>query len=124
MSRSSGRPVLFLDVDGTLITFKARPGSGSVPGEIVGNPLLERLEADDGRRLRQLECDLVWATTWGEDANEVVAPRLGLPPLPVVEWPDENQEEVARGLLTDADFTLIRYWLADVGTARVDGCLP
>ena len=34
-----------------------------------------------------LPCDLVWATTWMAEANQWIAPKLGLPPLPVVEWP-------------------------------------
>jgi len=31
-----------------------------------------------GRRLLALACDLVWATAWIHDANEVIAPLLGL----------------------------------------------
>ena len=90
----------FLDVDGPLIPFKARPlgwratssaGSGRSP-DPGGHPLLDRLDPDDGRRLSALGCRLVWATTWGSDANEVIAPRLGLPELPVVEWPDDDED--------------------------------
>src|SRR5688572_17968326 len=47
---------------------------------------------DDGRRLLALPGDLVWASTWMADANEVVAPRLGLPALPVVDWPDDEDD--------------------------------
>jgi len=42
------------------------------------NPLLERLDAEDGPRLLALECQLVWATTWMTDANDLIAPRLGM----------------------------------------------
>jgi hypothetical protein len=93
------RPLLFLDVDGTLIPFGARqPGStdsprrreGSLAQLVAANPLLARLDPKDGRRLSALACDLVWATTWMDDANEVVAPLLGLPSLPVVAWPDPD----------------------------------
>ena len=35
---------------------------------------------------------MVWATTWMADANEVLAPRLGLPQLPVVDWPDDEDD--------------------------------
>ncbi|MDQ0582487.1 hypothetical protein QF030_004665 [Streptomyces rishiriensis] len=47
-----------------------------------------------------LGCQLVWATTWLEQANEVVAPRIGLPKLPVAEWPDghADAEKDPRGL--------------------------
>lgn len=44
-----------------------------------------------------LGCQLVWATTWMTEANEVISPRLGLPDLPVVEWPD-GDEDPERGL--------------------------
>lgn len=35
-------------------------------------------------------CDLVWATTWEDEANAEVAPRIGLPRLPVVTWPESS----------------------------------
>lgn len=45
-----------------------------------------------------LDCRLVRATTWREEANEVVTPRIGLPRLPVVEWPATGAEGSRRGL--------------------------
>ena len=57
-----------------------------------GNPLLDRLNPDDGRKLLAFGCPLIWATTWGADANEIISPRLGLPQLTVVEWPDEDEQ--------------------------------
>jgi len=35
----------------------------------------------------------VWATTWLEDANTEIAPRLGLPDLPVVTWPEPTEPQ-------------------------------
>lgn len=83
-------PLLFLDVDGTLLPFARRL---RVPaGRSGGNPLLDRLDPGDGARLQALGCRLVWATSWGAEANEVLAPRLGLPELPVVDGPDGDEE--------------------------------
>jgi hypothetical protein len=93
------RPLLFLDVDGPLIPFRARPARSAVTLDDVagtadapGNPLIDRIDPADGRRSLALGCRLVWATTWMADANDIVAPRLGLPRLPVVELPDNDDE--------------------------------
>ncbi|CAM5650423.1 HAD domain-containing protein [Streptomyces aurantiogriseus] len=84
--------LLFLDVDGPLIPF-----GGTAPYPVheprtavdpLPHPLLPRLDPSLGPRLLTLGCELVWATTWLDDANAVVAPWLGLPPLPVVDWPE------------------------------------
>jgi len=92
---------VFVDVDGTLIPFRARPvesarvASRSIESadDALGNPLLGRLDPEDGRRLLALRCRLAWATTWMADANHFVAPRLGLPELPVVDFPDDEGED-------------------------------
>jgi hypothetical protein len=77
---SSGYPILFLDVDGTLLPFG-------------GDPVVGRLVEDVGVRLAALPCELVWATTWGEQANTDIGPRLGLPRLPVVRWESDPEPE-------------------------------
>ncbi|OIJ64831.1 HAD domain-containing protein [Streptomyces mangrovisoli] len=92
--------LLFLDIDGTLIPFGAtRPYPVyeplvALPGTAVpapASPLVSRIDPALGGRLTALGCELVWATTWMDDANSCVAPWLGLPPLSVVEWPDEDE---------------------------------
>jgi len=99
MSGLAQRPFVFLDVDGPLIPFRARSLSGRRSGDAEadlgtasGSPVLDRLDPQDGRRLLALDCPLVWATSWMGEANEVVAPRLGLPDLPVVERPDVDDQ--------------------------------
>ncbi|MDT5264046.1 MAG: hypothetical protein QOI90_672 [Mycobacterium sp.] len=92
-----GRALLFLDVDGTLL-----PGDGTeFDATLVDwqewqsrrNPWLARIDRTHGRRLLALACDLVWATAWMHDANEVIAPLLGLPPLPVADLPEAPLED-------------------------------
>jgi hypothetical protein len=103
VTSAAERPLLFLDVDGPLIPFGSPTGrleTSATSSTTVdqGNPLLTRLDPGIGARLVALGCRLVWATTWMEEANEVVAPRIGLPRLPVVEWPDTSAEGSPRGL--------------------------
>ncbi len=91
MTRDS-RPLLFLDVDGTLLPKNTDVSSAHevdwVAWQQPSNPLLSSLTRRLGDRLLTLGCELVWATGWGEDANRVIAPLLGLPQLPVVLLPD------------------------------------
>ena len=99
MSDRDPRPLLFLDVDGTLLPFGAgarRATAGPVAASVdavAGNPLLARLDLRLGPLLSGLPCDLVWATTWMGEANDVLCPLLGLPTLPVITWPDEDEDE-------------------------------
>ncbi|MEV5335410.1 HAD domain-containing protein [Streptomyces werraensis] len=90
MSAAAERPLLFLDIDGPLIPFGPVPPSLTQAAPDHGNPLLSRLDPTVGARLLSLGCSLVRATTWMEEANAVVAPRLGLPRLPVLEWPETD----------------------------------
>ncbi|TXS48130.1 HAD domain-containing protein [Streptomyces sp. t39] len=98
-SPSADRALLFLDVDGPLIPFGGDPQEYPRfrhPGaDLGGNPLLSRLDPRHGARLAALPCELVWATTWTDDANDCIAPLLGLPRLPLLDWPDTPDRHTA-----------------------------
>jgi len=83
-------PLLFLDVDGPVLPFGAGPVS--TPWDDVMDAQLARLNHSLGLRLAALPCRLVWATAWEGDANAEIAPRIGLPELPVVFWPESSDE--------------------------------
>ena len=81
------KPLLLLDIDGVLSPDAAR----SVPVGFVEYELGEyqvRLAHEHGGWLRSLGSDfeLVWATSWEQDANRLISPLLDLPVLPFVEF--------------------------------------
>ncbi|MFG2533015.1 HAD domain-containing protein [Streptomyces sp. NPDC048516] len=105
MTGSVRRPLLFLDVDGPLIPFGAEPQHYPTYATALDlrkgdvHPLLTRINPEHGAKLAALPCEVVWATTWMHDANECIAPVIGLPKLAVVVWPEpsdvDDQDERA-----------------------------
>ncbi|HET6857279.1 MAG TPA: HAD domain-containing protein [Streptomyces sp.] len=105
------RPLLLLDVDGPLNPYFARlprlrgyttrrlhPAnwlSRQTPGSRAHRRGLRvYLHPRHGARLLALPYELVWATTWMHEANEMIAPVIGLPStLPVIEWPEPFTKE-------------------------------
>ncbi|MBD0696069.1 hypothetical protein [Streptomyces sp. CBMA123] len=110
------RPVLLVDVDGPLNPDAAKPHRRPAgyethrlmtPGWVAAErrrlaawglphkapkPLRVWLNPGHGPALTALPFDLVWATTWEEEANSFIGPLLGLPELPFIAWSDPRPE--------------------------------
>ncbi|MFI9765368.1 hypothetical protein ACIHJG_00700 [Streptomyces sp. NPDC052415] len=88
------RPLLFLDVDGPLNPWAAKPErrpEGYTTIRVTlrpGRPLRVWLNPAHGPSLLALGYDLCWATTWMDAANRWIAPVIGLPELPYVDFGD------------------------------------
>lgn len=91
------KTAILLDVDGPLNPFsnkslpegftahKMHPDSWTGP-----NALTVRLNPLHGPSLASLGAELIWATTWEHEANEWIAPHIGLGELPVIDWIDKD----------------------------------
>jgi hypothetical protein len=96
------KPLLLMDVDGPMNPFRApwfaqrMPVGGYEFHELTpegDQTYLVALNPGHGVRLLELASiyDLVWASTWGADANRLIAPILGLPTdLPVIGLPEPS----------------------------------
>ncbi|MFJ2559969.1 MULTISPECIES: HAD domain-containing protein [unclassified Streptomyces] len=111
------KPLLLIDVDGPLNPYDAladarpprgytrhvmRPAAWPYP-----QPLSVLLNPGHGAELLALadRYELVWATTWEGDANEWIGPRLGLPELPYIGWP-ETHGKAPRGTFWKTRYVL------------------
>ncbi|NRQ31536.1 hypothetical protein HII36_06725 [Nonomuraea sp. NN258] len=83
------KPLLLVDVDGVLNPMsRPSPDFRRYRCSIGSEVYTVHLNAKHGRGLLDLAlatgAELVWATTWEHHANDWIAPRIGLPPLPVI----------------------------------------
>ena len=109
---SATKPFLLIDVDGVLNPF-AHAGAFA-PGwqtyqieaesPFRGKRTYEvHLHSTHGRWLAELEDDfeLGWGSTWEEQANSLIAPKIGLHPLPVarVGWHMDGNYDKSEGIV-------------------------
>lgn len=100
---TSKRALLLLDVDGPLNPFEVQPRTCPAgytshllkPANWVnmhgGDPeqvpfLRVDLNPAHGPALAALPFELVWATSWMGQANDMIGPAVGLPQLPYIDW--------------------------------------
>ncbi|MEU6057190.1 hypothetical protein [Streptomyces sp. NPDC047097] len=123
------RPLLFLDVDGPLNPYAAQPerrpeGYTTIRVPRVTDSALESgrpwssrkplrlwLNPAHGPALLRLGFDLCWATTWMDEANRWIAPVIGLPALPFVDFGEVLHRERPDGV----------HWKTDPLLAYADG---
>jgi hypothetical protein len=88
------KPLLLIDVDGPLNPWaasgRANHRAGYIRYRIEG--FVVHLKKSHGQALLGLTdlYDLVWCTTWEHQANTEIGPRIGLPELPVIEFPNSH----------------------------------
>lgn len=89
------KPLLLLDVDGPLNPYRAKPSkrpAGYTTHRLApdGHTYRVWLNPEHGPMLlgfaAEYDMELVWATTWEDAANRLIAPLIGLPTLPVIGW--------------------------------------
>lgn len=83
-------PILLLDVDGVLNPYSSKftPENYNTHFFTVPNGTFKvYLNPLDGEKLLSLGYDLMWATSWEDDANIHIGPNIGLPTLPVIHLP-------------------------------------
>lgn len=103
-SQGNTKPYLLLDVDGVLAPMRpTEPPTGyqsySLQTEEGGLDVL--LDPAHGEWLRPLVglYTFVWATAWEHKAPELIAPLLGLPEMPYIEFTEEPRLDVSWKLL-------------------------
>lgn len=83
------KPLLLIDVDGVLNPLNpGKETKGWKQHRLMGyNVFLNPLHGEWLNGLADFGFELVWGTTWEDDANRLIGPILGLPKLRVCKFP-------------------------------------
>jgi hypothetical protein len=111
--------VLLLDVDGVLNPYPDCPHGFDEHELFPEDDEPVRLASAHGEWLRQLaeRFLLVWASSWGEEANRLLCPHFGLRELPVVPLPPAPFDPAAKVPAVDAFLgSRPAAWLDDIVT--------
>jgi hypothetical protein len=111
MPAQPDRPVLLLDVDGVLLVVRTSWTEGE-DDDLDLEPTLHPEASEWMAELAEV-FELVWATTWEDLANRVVAPALGLPPLPAIEFDMDRRAPTAK-------LPSVIAWIGDRPCAWID----
>ena len=85
----AGPPVLLLDVDGVINPYGDACPPGYAEHDLFPDDEPVRVNPDHGRWITELQdhYDVLWASGWNDEANDLLAPLLGIAPLPVLAMP-------------------------------------
>lgn len=113
------KPLLLLDVDGVLNPFPLTPEGFSEYKLFAEDEEPVRLSPCHAEWLRELSAtfEIVWASGWGEAANELICPIFDLPPFRVVPLPPvpfEPRDKVPAVAAFTGDRTAA--WVEDIVT--------
>lgn len=100
------KPILGLDIDGVLNAFASPYDLPTHTEMYVGGFWVLLNTEDHPKWIAELEeyFDIVWATMWTHNANELIAPIMGIGPFPVIdhndipEWVDDSKLRGIDGL--------------------------
>ncbi|SCG55237.1 HAD domain-containing protein [Micromonospora zamorensis] len=84
------RPLLLLDIDGVLNPYGSpQPPAGYTEHRLFPGEEPVRVNPVHGTWITEASAvlDIAWATSWNDEANQLLAPLLHITPLPVVTMP-------------------------------------
>jgi hypothetical protein len=108
---AGARPLLLLDVDGVLLVVRTA-WDAALDDALDLEPTLH---PEAGAWLAELagSFELAWATTFADMANRVIAPALGIPPLPAIAFDMDRRAPTAK-------LPSVIAWVGDRPCAWID----